>query len=281
MILGNAASPENVAALHEKYHLDDPLIIRYFRFMFGAVHGDFGESYKNGLSVGATIAEKMPTTVRLAVSGMIIAVIIGIPTGIICALKPYTILDNSAMIFALIWVSAPAFWLGLMLIIIFALKLGWVPASGLGQGFWGSVRATILPAWTACAACGATIARVTRSSMLEIMNSDYVVTARAKGIKEWSVVMRHMFGNVLIPVTTIIGLQFGMMLGGACYTESVFSWPGLGRYLLDGVKAKDTPVILGCVVVISVMTSLVNLITDILYAFIDPRIKAQYKKGGN
>lgn len=281
MILGNAASPENIASLHEEMHLDDPFLIRYVRFIWNALHGDLGESYKTGLSVSKTIAEKLPNTVILAVAGMVIAVMIGIPVGIICALKQYSVFDNIAMVFALVWISAPAFWLGLMLIIIFSLNLGWFPASGMGEGLIGGIKAVILPAFTACAACGAVIARITRSSMLEIMRADYITTARAKGLKEWTVTMRHMFKNVLIPVVTITGLQFGMMLGGACYTESVFAWPGLGRYLLDGVKSKDTPVILGCVVVISALTSLVNLLTDIIYAFVDPRIKAQYKKGGD
>ena len=280
MILGNAASPENVAKLHEEMHLDDPLMVRYVRYMWNTLHGDLGTSYKTKTSVSIMIAEKLPNTAKLAVAGMIIAVVIGIPAGIICAIKQYSVFDNAAMISALVWISAPSFWLGLMLIIIFSLHLGWFPASGMGEGFWGSIRAVILPAFTACAACGAVIARITRSAMLEIMHADYITTARSKGLKEWTVIMRHMFRNVLIPVITITGLEFGIMLGGACYTESVFAWPGLGRYLLDGVKSKDTPVILGCVIVISIMTSLVNLVTDIIYAFVDPRIKAQYKSGG-
>jgi len=280
MILGNAASPESIAKLHEEFHLDDPLLVRYGRYMWNALHGDLRTSYKTKLSVAAMIAEKLPNTARLTFVGMLIAILIGIPVGIICAIKQYSIFDNTAMIFALIWISAPAFWLGLVLIIIFSLKLGWFPASGMGTGFWGSVRAVILPAFTACAAIGAIIARITRSAMLEIMNADYITTARAKGVKEWTVIMKHMFRNVLIPVITITGLEIGIMLGGACYTESVFSWPGLGRYLLDGVKSKDTPVILGCVIVISAMTCIVNLITDLIYAFVDPRIKSQYKSGG-
>jgi peptide/nickel transport system permease protein len=280
IILGNAATPESLARLEEEMGLGDPLIVRYFRYIFDVLRGDFGMSYKTRLSVGAQIAEKLPNTILLSFGGMVVAVLIGIPVGIICAKKQYSIFDNVAMFFALLGTSAPAFWMGLMLIIVFALTLGWFPSAGMGQGFGGGLRSLVLPAITAGASCGSVIARMTRSSMLEILGADYVSTARAKGISEYTITIRHMLKNALIPVITVIGLQFGILLGGAVMTETVFAWPGLGRYLLDAVKSKDTPAILGSVIVISIMLSTVNLLVDILYAYIDPRIKSQYKAAG-
>lgn len=214
IILGNAATPESLARLEEEMGLGDPLIVRYFRYIFDVLRGDFGMSYKTRLSVGAQIAEKLPNTILLSFGGMVVAVLIGIPVGIICAKKQYSIFDNVAMFFALLGTSAPAFWMGLMLIIVFALTLGWFPSAGMGQGFGGGLRSLVLPAITAGASCGSVIARMTRSSMLEILGADYVSTARAKGISEYTITIRHMLKNALIPVITVIGLQFGILLGG-------------------------------------------------------------------
>ena len=280
IILGNAATPESLAQLREEMGLDDPLVVRYGRYMAGVLTGDFGTSYKTNLAVGQQIAQKLPNTILLSFGGMVVAVLIGIPVGILCAKKQYSIFDNIAMFFALLGTSAPAFWMGMVLIILFSLGLGWFPSSGMGTGFFGMLQSLVLPAITAGASCGSVIARMTRSSMLEVLNADYITTARAKGIREWTITIRHMFKNALIPVVTAIGLQFGILLGGAVMTETVFAWPGLGRYLLDSVKSKDTPAILGSVIVISVMLSIVNLLVDILYAYIDPRIKSQYKSAG-
>ena len=280
IILGNAATPESLAQMHEDMGLDGPLVVRYSRYMWNLLHGDFGTSYKTKLSVGSQIAQKLPNTIILSLSGMVVAVLVGIPVGIICAKKQSSVFDNVSMFFALLGTSAPAFWMGMMLIILFSLWAGWFPSSSMGTGFWGLLRSLVLPAITAGASCGSVIARMTRSSMLEVLRADYITTARAKGIREWTITIRHMFKNALIPVVTVIGLQFGMLLGGAVMTETVFAWPGIGRYLLDSVKSKDTPAILGSVIVISVMVSVVNLLVDILYAYIDPRIKSQYKLAG-
>ena len=278
MILGEAATPESIAKLEEELGLNGTLIERYVRYMANLVTGDMGISYKNGLSVAEQIFEKLPNTILLASSGVLIAVFIGIPMGIISARKQYTLFDNFAMLFALIGTSMPSFWLGLLFVIIFALNLGILPASGMGAGGLETLKSLILPALTIGTGTAAVIARMTRSSMLEVIRQEYIDTARSKGIKESRVVTKHMLKNALIPIVTVIGLQFGLLLGGSVMTESIFSWPGLGRYVLEAINMKDTPVVMGCVIVMSVLFSMVNFCVDILYAYIDPRIKSQYKR---
>lgn len=278
MILGEAATPESIAKLEEELGLNGSLIERYIRYMGNLVTGDMGISYKNGLSVSEQIFEKLPNTILLASSGVLIAVFIGIPMGIISARKQYTLFDNFAMLFALIGTSMPSFWLGLLFVIIFALNLGILPASGMGDGGLETLKSLILPALTIGTGTAAVIARMTRSSMLEVIRQEYIDTARSKGIKESRVVTKHMLKNALIPIVTVIGLQFGLLLGGSVMTESIFSWPGLGRYVLEAINMKDTPVVMGCVIVMSVLFSMVNFCVDILYAYIDPRIKSQYKR---
>lgn len=278
MILGDAATKDSVAQLREELGLNGPLLERYFIYMKNFVTGDMGISYKNGASVAAQIFDKLPNTLMLASAGTLIAVCIGIPMGIISARKQYTMFDNFAMLFALIGTSMPSFWLGLLLVIAFSLNLGIFPASGMGMGGLDTLRSLVLPALTIGTGTAAVIARMTRSSMLEVIRQEYIDTARAKGLKESKVVYRHMLKNALIPIVTVIGLQFGLLLGGSVMTESVFSWPGLGRFVLEAIKMKDTPVVMGCVIVLSILFSCVNFCVDILYAFIDPRIKSQYKK---
>lgn len=211
---------------------------------------------------------------------MLIALLFGIPLGILSAKKQYTLLDNVASVGGLISVSMPNFWLGLLLVILFALKLRWLPSQGMGEDTGPMLKSLILPAVTLGTGIMATIMRMTRSSVLETMRQDYVSTARAKGISESQVTTRHMLKNALIPIITSAGLQFGHLLGGSMLTETVFSWPGVGRYMLDAIKTKDTPAVLGSVILMSVSFSVVNLLVDILYAFVDPRIKSQYKKNG-
>lgn len=278
MILGEAATPESIAKLEEELGLNGSLIERYIRYMADLVTGDMGVSYKNGLSVAEQIFEKLPNTILLASSGVLVAVCIGIPMGIISARKQYTLFDNFAMLFALIGTSMPSFWLGLLFVIIFALNLGILPASGMGAGGLETLKSLILPALTIGTGTAAVIARMTRSSMLEVIRQEYIDTARSKGIKESRVVTKHMLKNALIPIVTVIGLQFGLLLGGSVMTESIFSWPGLGRYVLEAINMKDTPVVMGSVIVMSVLFSMVNFCVDILYAYIDPRIKSQYKR---
>lgn len=277
IILGDGATDESVAQLHEELGLDDPLLIRYGNYMLGLLKGDMGKSYKNQLDVMDQVLDRFPNTVLLALTGMLVALIIGIPVGILSAKKQYTFIDNFSMVAALIGVSMPNFWFGLVVVMIFSLGLGWLPSSGMGEGFIQGLRSLILPALTLGTGAAATVTRMTRSSMLEVIRQDYISTARAKGIKESQVTHRHMFKNALIPIITVVGLQFGYLLGGAVLTETVFSWPGLGRFMVDAIKTKDTPVVLGTVIFMSVVFSIVNLGVDILYAFVDPRIKSQYK----
>jgi peptide/nickel transport system permease protein len=183
------------------------------------------------------------------------------------------------MVITLIGAASPAFWLGLMLVIVFSLTLGWFPSAGMGSGFAGTAISLVLPAFTLGINTAALVARMTRSSMLEVIRQDYIDTARAKGIKESTITYRHMLKNALIPIITVVGLQFGVLLGGSVMTETVFSWPGVGRFVVEAIKTKDTPSVLGSVVVLCILFTFVNLFVDILYAYVDPRIKSQYKSG--
>lgn len=279
IILGDGATDESVAQLREELSLDQPLMVRYGKYLSDLLHGDMGVSYKNRLDVMDQILDRFPNTVLLAVTGMFVALLIGIPIGILSAKKQYTLIDNVSMVFALLGVSMPNFWFGLVVVMIFSLGLGILPSSGMGQGFIGTLKSLILPALTLGTGAAATVTRMTRSSMLEVIRQDYIDTARSKGIKESQVTRRHMFKNALIPIITVVGLQFGYLLGGAVLTETVFSWPGLGRFMVDAIKTKDTPVVLGAVIFMSVVFSVVNLAVDILYAYVDPRIKSQYSSG--
>ncbi|ONI40857.1 peptide ABC transporter permease, partial [Candidatus Epulonipiscium fishelsonii] len=270
-ILGESAPIEAVEALEEELGLNDPIIQRYANYMLDLVQGDMGESYKSGRPVFGEVMSRFPATMQLAAGGMIFAIMLSIPIGIISATKQYSVLDGASMIFALLGVAIPNFWLGLMLIIVFSLNLGWLPSGGMGG--WQNF---ILPVITLGTGCMANITRTTRSSMLEVIRQDYIRTAKAKGVKQKIVIGKHALNNALIPVVTVIGLQFGALLGGAVLTETVFSWPGVGSFLINSIKAKDTPAVMGCVIIFSICFSIVNLLVDILYAYIDPRIKSQY-----
>ena len=271
LILGENAPAESVAELREDMGLNDPFILRYARFVGNALTGDLGQSYTSGRDVFDEIFSRFPNTLVLATLGVIIAVLIGIPVGIISATRQYSMIDSGSMIFALLGVSMPNFWLGLMMILVFAVNLGWVPSGGYSD--WSSL---ILPAITLGTGSAAIITRMTRSSMLEVIRQDYIRTARAKGVSEQVVINQHALKNALIPVITVIGLQFGALLGGAVLTETVFSWPGVGRMMVDAIRQKDAPTVLGTVVFLATTFSLVNLLVDLLYGFIDPRIKSQY-----
>ncbi len=278
IILGDQASAEALAMKREELGLNDPLLIRYGRYVGNMLHGDLGTSYKNSLSVWDQVISRFPNTAILAVAAILVALAIGIPVGIISAKNQYSVLDNVSMVTALIGVSMPSFWMGLLLVIIFALKLGWLPSQGMGQGFVPLLKSLILPAVTLGTSAAATITRMTRSSMLEVIRQDYIDTARAKGVSEKTVTYRHMLKNAMIPIITAVGLQFGTLLGGAMLTETVFSWPGLGRLMVEAIKSKDIPLVLGSVIFLAVMFTIVNLAVDIVYAFVDPRIKSQYKR---
>ena len=237
------------------------------------LRGDLGNSYKSGRPVFEEIMSRFPATLELTFWGMLLAVGLSLPIGIISATRQYSFMDNASMIFALVATAIPNFWLGLMLIIVFALNLGVLPSGGNNAGF----ASLILPVITLATACMANIARTTRSSMLEVIRADYIRTAKAKGVSKNKVINKHALKNALIPVITVIGLQFGQLLGGSVLTETVFAWPGVGTYLVNSIKAKDTPAVLGCVIIFSICFSIVNLAVDLLYAFIDPRIKSKYK----
>ena len=271
-ILGETAPIESVMALREELGLNDPVIVRYANYMVDLLHGDLGESYKTGQPVISEILSRFPATLTLAFWGMLFAVVLSIPIGIISATKQYSIMDRVSMVFALLGVATPNFWLGLMLIIGFSLNLKWFPSGG--NDGW---RSLVLPVITLGTGCMASITRITRSSMLEVIRQDYIRTAKAKGVNKKAVIYKHALKNALIPVVTVVGLQFGSLLGGAVLTESVFSWPGVGTFLVNSIKAQDTPAVLGCVIVFCICFSIVNLVVDILYAYIDPRIKSKYK----
>lgn len=272
IMLGENAPKEAIIELRSRMGLDQPFLMQYFRFIINAIQGDFGTSYTTGRVVFDEIFSRFPATLHLATAGMIIAVGVGIPIGIISATRQYSLIDNGSMIFALLGVSMPNFWQGLMLILLFSVKFRIFPSGGYDG--WKSL---VLPAITLGTSTAAIITRMTRSSMLEVIRQDYIRTARAKGVPEKTVISKHALKNALIPIVTVVGLQFGSLLGGAVLTESVFSWPGVGRLMVDAIRQKDTPTVLASVVFLATVFSFVNLIVDILYGFIDPRIRSQYK----
>lgn len=272
LTLGEQAGAEQLEQFRELHGLNDGYFVRFFNYVKNAVlHQDMGFSYRTGQPVFDEILLRFPATLKLAGLGLV-AVLIGIPVGIISATKQYSIFDNISMIGALIGVSMPNFWQGMLLIILFSVHLGWLPSSGFTT--W---KQMILPVITIGTSTAAIITRMTRSSMLEVVRQDYIRTARAKGQKESTIINRHALGNAMIPIVTVIGLQFGYLLGGAVLTESIFSIPGVGKLMVDSIKTKDYPIVQGGVLFIAVTFSVVNLFIDILYAFLDPRIRSQYR----
>lgn len=272
IILGESASPEAVQQLRTEMGLDKPFLVRYGSYLSNLVlHQDIGKSYVTKRPVAKEIMGCFPATFKLAALSMVFAILLGIPIGIISAVKQYSIFDTISMLFALIGISMPVFWLGLLLILLFSVKLHLLPASG-----FDSFKCMILPALSLGAQSVAIITRMTRSSMLEVIRQDYIRTVRAKGQNEGVVVLRHALGNALIPIITIVGLQFGGLLGGAVLTESIFSIPGVGRLMVDSIKMRDFPIVQGGVLFIAIAFSIVNLLVDLLYAYVDPRIKSQY-----
>lgn len=272
VVAGSEADEATVEQIREELGLNKPVLQQYVDYMLALLHGDMGTSYTTSKPVADEILARMPTTFILAFAGVFVAVLIGIPLGIISATKQYSVLDYISTLLALGGVAMPNFWLGLMLILLFSLKLGWLPSGG-----GDSWTAYVLPAITLGVGATASFMRTTRSSMLEVIRQDYIRTARAKGAGEGRVVMHHALRNAMIPVITVIGLQIGTLLGGAVVNETVFSLPGLGTLMINAINQKNEPVVLGCLITFAIIFSLVNLLIDILYAFIDPRIKSQYK----
>lgn len=267
LIADQWATKEDIERIRKDMGLDKPVAVQYMIYMGRLLHGDLGNSVITKIPVTEEIAAKFPSTVKLAIMATIIAVVIGGLAGIISAVRPYTIFDNTAMILALLGVSTPAFWLGLMFMLFFSVKLGWFPAIGAA-----TPKHLVLPSTTLALVTAGVIARQSRSSMLQTLQDDYIVTARSKGLSERVIVYRHALRNALIPVVTIVGLQFGHLLGGAVLVESVFGWPGMGRLLVDAIFTRDYPIIQGAVLMFAVTFAVVNLGVDLVYGLIDPRI---------
>jgi peptide/nickel transport system permease protein len=268
VMLGETAQQADKEQLREELGLNLPVHIQYGRFITGVFQGDLGDSYFYRRPVTQVIAERAPATVELALAAFLVAGLIAIPLGIVAALREGTAVDNASVLFSLLGVSMPNFWLGPLLIILFSIKLGWFPVSGRG-----GVGSLVLPAITLGTALAAILSRMTRASLLERLGEDYLTVARAKGLPEWKVILKHALRNALIPVITVMGLQFGALLSGAIITENVFSWPGIGTLLINAIKARDYPLVQGCILFITLSYVLVNLLTDLLYGWVDPRIR--------
>ena len=273
MIAGDAASVEVVEQIREDLGLNKPFPVRFLNYTKNIVlHGDLGTSYKTKRPVLEEVMDRLPTTILLSLTSAAFAVILSIPIGIISAIKQNTWIDNLLMVLALIGVAMPAFWQGLMTIILFSVKLGWFPSYGFTTpAHW------FMPVLTIGTGAMASLVRITRSSMLEVIRQDYIRTARAKGQTERKVIISHALRNSMIPIITAIAIQLGSMLGGAIVTETVFAIPGIGMLMIQSIKARDYPTIQGAVVVIAVMLSLLNLLVDIIYTFVDPRLKSIYQ----
>ena len=269
-MLGDSARPADREALRSQLGLDQPLPRQYRDYLLGLLTLDLGTSLHSNQAVTALLAERYPATLELALAAFAIAAVIAFPLGVMAARRQGTAWDSGAMTVSLLGVSIPNFWLGPMLILLFSLWLGWTPVSGREQA-----GALILPAVTLGASLAAVLARMVRSSLLEVLNEDYIRTARAKGLSEGRVIWRHALVNALLPVVTLLGLQLGALLAGAVITETVFSWPGIGTLLIESIHKRDYPLAQGCVLLIAVSYLVVNTATDLLYQLLDPRIRAR------
>lgn len=267
LMLGENARPEQVAAIRKQLNLDDPLLVRYGRYVAKLAQGDLGRSIRENRKVSEEVGEVWPKTMQLTLVAIVVAIAVGVMTGVISAARPYGWADTILRFFTLLGLSMPVFWVGLVLIYLFAFYLRLLPVGGTG-----TLRHLVLPAVTLAAPSAAMISRMTRSSMLEVLGEDYVRTARAKGASERTVLYKHAFKNALIPVITLIGLQFGQMLGGAILTETVFAWPGLGRLMMGAIFARDHIMLQGAVLVFAIAFVVINLLVDLSYAYVDPRV---------
>lgn len=274
ILMGEESDPETAARLRRQLGLDRPFYVQYFIWVNGVLHGDLGRSLMTGLPVTAELHRTVPKSLQLALASMAVAVMLGVPSGILAAVRPSSILDFAVRGVLVLGVAMPTFWLALMLVLIFAFHLRLLPAFGYGSPFTASgIKHMILPVLTLSAWAAAGISRMTRASMLEVLGESYVITARAKGLQERLVVLRHGLRNALIPVVTIIGLQLGAVLGGAVVTENVFAWPGVGRLALDAIRARDYPLVQAIALLVGCFYIFLNLLVDLLYAFLDPRIR--------
>jgi len=261
------ATPELLAKIREDMGLNRPIYVQYLDYMWKALHGDLGNSLNNGRPVLGEILTRLPSTIELALSAMLISIILGFVLGMLAALRHNTIMDTGAMFLALVGISMPVFWSALMLIVVFSVNLRWFPP--IGQG---GLDRLVLPATALGLLSAGTLARMVRSSMLEVLNQEYITTARSKGLRERTVVLRHALRNSLIPVVTVLSLQFGQLLGGAVITETIFARLGIGRMYIDGILNKDFTLVQGTTLFIAITYILINIAVDIIYAFLDPRI---------
>ena len=275
MILGTGATEEQLTMMREQMGLDDPVIVRYLNYMLGVLRGDFGTSYSTREPVFQMVLSRFPYTFQLAVLSMIVTVIISIPLGVYSAVKQNSLGDSAVMVMTMLMAATPKFWLGLLLMLVFSVKLGLFPTSGLTS--WQSY---VMPTIAMSAASIAINTRIVRASVLDVIKQDFIRTARAKGVKEKVIFRKHALKNALLPVVTVIGTSFASSLGGSVLIETVFSIPGIGLLMIERIRQKDIPTVLACVIFIAVVFAVVNLLTDIAYSYIDPRIKAQYTTGG-
>lgn len=267
---------EQIEAVRERMGLNRPLLVRYGEYLLGMLRGDFGKSAISNEPVLDLFFRRFPATVKLAIASSIVNIVLSIPLGIFSARHQGSVADNAAMVFALMGLSMPAFWLGLMLMVLFCVNLQWFPATGGGTDF----KSIVLPAVTMGIGMMATTTRTTRSAMLDVLRQDYLRTARAKGVPEKKVINIHALKNAMIPILTTVGTQLAKAFGGGAVIEMVFAYPGVGKLLLDAINNRDTTLACGCIVLQTTITVVVLLIVDILYAFVDPRVKAQYARGG-
>ena len=273
LLLGINATPEAVQQLNDELGFNDPLLVQYADYIIGIVHGDLGTSWQTSRSVFGEILSRFPVPLKLAVFSIILTAIIGIPLGIISAIKKYSVLDMICTSGAMIFTSLPRFWLGMMLILFFSVQLGWLPSNGIGT--W---KHYILPVFTLAAPTAAKIMRLTRTTMLETIRSDYVRTARSKGASERRIIAHHELKNAILPVVTTLGIEFGQLLGGAILIETVFSMQGISTLMINAIRMKDTPLVTGSIVFFATMVCLTMLVIDLVYTVIDPRIRTKYTK---
>ncbi len=274
VILGNNYTAEGAQAVRESLGLNDPFLVQFVRYVLNLLQGDFGNSYITGEPVVTQLMARFPNTLILVLVSMALCTVLSLPIGIQSAVKPNSWFSNITAALGMIGIALPTFWLGLMLILLFSVTLGWLPATGSV-----SVTGMILPAITLSASFMAGTMRTTRSSMLDCLNQDYIRTAKAKGVSSRDVIDKHALKNALLPIITVVGVNVGTQMGGSVLTETVFSYPGLGIMLTNGIKQTDTPTILGCLVLMALCIGICNLLVDIIFAFVDPRIKSQYSKG--
>ncbi len=268
VMLGETATLADQAQLRKQLGLDQPLLTQWITYITQLLHGDLGYSLHSQEPILDILRQRLPATIELAIAGLLVAVIIAVPLGSLAALRKDTIYDQGAMVFSLLGVSIPNFWMGPLLIILFSLQLGWFPVSG--REGWSSL---VLPALTLGTALAAILARMVRSTLLEVLNEDYIRTARAKGLNEIAIVLHHALRNAALPIITILGLQLGTLLGGAVITETIFAWPGIGQLTIESIQQRDYPIVQTCVLLISLSYVLINTLTDLLYAWFDPRVR--------